>query len=343
MKARATATSRQQARPQPEPYTGKGDEGRDYTQDILAFLHENHGRVRQDAQGDHYYQGVSTISLHLLLRSALPPKELLWQWYRYFEEERGESVYISLPPHRDEDFLQVLRACGFLWNPQAVQDSGLVFLQRHRDEVFIAVEDFLGMRIDAFHTMHDEDLRRLLSPINTWSEQHVQKLVKSYQLSGLTLEQRQSVYSLFSSDYLRATARNLMDQTKREHFWKAPPPELEELKSRFNAMARMLMQDAQRLGVYVGRQEWVRRQQRGRRGDETPRGAGARSSTGGRTVSVVEAAHFATLGLSPAATLPQVKSAYREQVKQHHPDFGGTVQQFLRLQEAYEYLISHVL
>ena len=38
----------------------------------------------------------------------------------------------------------------------------------------------------------------------------------------------------------------------------------------------------------------------------------------------------------------EVKTAYRDMVKQHHPDQGGSVQDFLHLQEAYEYLLTHV-
>ena len=42
------------------------------------------------------------------------------------------------------------------------------------------------------------------------------------------------------------------------------------------------------------------------------------------------------LGLSPTATLEEVERAYRELVKQAHPDRGGNVEQFKRLQAIYE-------
>jgi curved DNA-binding protein CbpA len=42
------------------------------------------------------------------------------------------------------------------------------------------------------------------------------------------------------------------------------------------------------------------------------------------------------------ATVADVKAAYRERVKQFHPDQGGTVQDSLRVQEAYEHLLTEV-
>ncbi|NIP73892.1 MAG: hypothetical protein GWO16_13055, partial [Gammaproteobacteria bacterium] len=59
-----------------------------------------HGKVRRDDLGDYYYENVSTISLHFLLSADLPPKEVLWAWYDYFDRERSESIYQTLPPLR---------------------------------------------------------------------------------------------------------------------------------------------------------------------------------------------------------------------------------------------------
>ena len=42
------------------------------------------------------------------------------------------------------------------------------------------------------------------------------------------------------------------------------------------------------------------------------------------------------LGLAPTATLDDVERAYRELAKQAHPDRGGNVEQFKRLQAIYE-------
>jgi hypothetical protein len=44
---------------------------------------------------------------------------------------------------------------------------------------------------------------------------------------------------------------------------------------------------------------------------------------------------FATLGLDPSASLAEVKAAYRERVKEAHPDHGGDQEEFRRLREAY--------
>ena len=80
---------------------------RDYTSDILAFLRETHGNIRRDAAGDYYYNSVSTISLHFLLQSSLPAQEVLWRWYLHFDRGRSESIYQTLPPQRDEEFLDI--------------------------------------------------------------------------------------------------------------------------------------------------------------------------------------------------------------------------------------------
>lgn len=42
------------------------------------------------------------------------------------------------------------------------------------------------------------------------------------------------------------------------------------------------------------------------------------------------------LGLVPPCTREDVKQAYLLKVKEHHPDHGGSQQQFLKIQEAYE-------
>ena len=45
---------------------------------------------------------------------------------------------------------------------------------------------------------------------------------------------------------------------------------------------------------------------------------------------------FSHLGLAPACTTAEVKAAYRRLVKRVHPDQGGSHDEFLRLQAAYE-------
>ncbi|WP_435195589.1 DnaJ domain-containing protein [Natronomonas sp. EA1] len=44
---------------------------------------------------------------------------------------------------------------------------------------------------------------------------------------------------------------------------------------------------------------------------------------------------FAVLGLPPSADEGAVKSAYRERVKEVHPDHGGSKEEFARVREAY--------
>lgn len=47
---------------------------------------------------------------------------------------------------------------------------------------------------------------------------------------------------------------------------------------------------------------------------------------------------YRTLGLSPDADDAEIKSAYREKVKETHPDRGGSEEQFRRVTRAYERL-----
>lgn len=46
-------------------------------------------------------------------------------------------------------------------------------------------------------------------------------------------------------------------------------------------------------------------------------------------------AAFAVLGVPQGATLPEVKQAYREKVKEVHPDHGGDREEFQQVREAY--------
>lgn len=52
------------------------------------------------------------------------------------------------------------------------------------------------------------------------------------------------------------------------------------------------------------------------------------------------AAALQILGLSPGASLREVKAAHRRLVKRHHPDVGGEVDTFRRIDAAYRQLIS---
>jgi DnaJ-domain-containing protein 1 len=319
---------------------------RDYTSDILAFLRETHGNIRRDAAGDYYYNSVSTISLHFLLQSSLPAQEILWRWYLHFDRGRSESIYQTLPPQRDEEFLDILDACAFKWNRDLVRQSGLVFLAEHRAEVYLALEEVLAMRMDAYRTLSEAELRAALTPKLTWSEVHLRRLVRQVQTQPLSPDQRHALYGLFESDYVRATARHLMDEAANDAFWKQTPPELEGLALHFAAFSRMLVESARRLGVFVTRQQFEGAHAfQGDGGRSRARAGGSNGRPAGDPGEARRAAaesHFAALGLLPGATLADVKAAYRERVKQYHPDQGGTVQDFLRVQEAYETLLTEV-
>lgn len=321
---------------------------KDYTPEIIEFLRSVHGNIRTDDHGDYYYGKVSTISLHFLLNSSLPAKEVLWGWYDYFDRERSESIYQTLPPFQDEAFLRIMEGCAFSWHPDAVRDSGLVFLSRHRKEIYLGLEDSLTRRLESHHGMETEALKKWLTPHNTWSESHLRRQIRQLKTRPLAREERQEIYARLESDYLRATARQLMDEAAGEAFWKKPPPELESLRARFNALTATFREISIQLGVYVTKEAYERsgwREQGGDRQRRRKRGAGDRRdyqkhyrAPGGSSVMD----HFEMLGLPPTATLEQVKTAYREKVKEHHPDQGGTVAEFLQLQEAYEYLLTEV-
>lgn len=52
--------------------------------------------------------------------------------------------------------------------------------------------------------------------------------------------------------------------------------------------------------------------------------------------------YYKALGLSEDATFQEIKGAYLKQVKRHHPDMGGDVQRFKKIQEAYEVLVRGI-
>ena len=62
--------------------------------------------------------------------------------------------------------------------------------------------------------------------------------------------------------------------------------------------------------------------------------------SGAATTRSVTAA-FSRLGLHPTADTDEVKAAYRERVKEVHPDHGGDGEEFRRLQEAYTTAKEH--
>jgi len=58
------------------------------------------------------------------------------------------------------------------------------------------------------------------------------------------------------------------------------------------------------------------------------------------------AGYYGILGLTPDATLADVKKAYRKLARQHHPDRNNAdpraIDRFRRITEAYEYLSAHL-
>lgn len=71
---------------------------------------------------------------------------------------------------------------------------------------------------------------------------------------------------------------------------------------------------------------------------ETPAVGGAEAAA---DVPAPVADAFAELGLAPDATAEEVRSAYRERVKQVHPDQGGDRESFKRVREAYATARTH--
>lgn len=57
--------------------------------------------------------------------------------------------------------------------------------------------------------------------------------------------------------------------------------------------------------------------------------------------SNVKAEYFKVLGISTNSTKQEIKNAYRKLIIVHHPDKGGDAKQFIRIQEAYNYLINN--
>ncbi|QPK90830.1 DnaJ domain-containing protein [Bacillus velezensis] len=47
-------------------------------------------------------------------------------------------------------------------------------------------------------------------------------------------------------------------------------------------------------------------------------------------------------GLTSPYTKSELKSAYKNLAKKHHPDMGGDSQKFIEINKAYEYLLKRI-
>ena len=50
---------------------------------------------------------------------------------------------------------------------------------------------------------------------------------------------------------------------------------------------------------------------------------------------------FNILGLKLGASQELIKKAYRQLVKQHHPDLGGSAEEFRKINDAYQLLMRN--
>ncbi|WP_123621213.1 J domain-containing protein [Halorubrum sp. CSM-61] len=106
-----------------------------------------------------------------------------------------------------------------------------------------------------------------------------------------------------------------------------------------------------RLPFDVTEPDWARggRSQRAGRSGRTSRRVGGAGRAAGRTARAATAggrdpvaAAFAELDVATDADAAEVKRAYRERVKETHPDQGGDEEAFRRVREAYATARNHV-
>lgn len=87
------------------------------------------------------------------------------------------------------------------------------------------------------------------------------------------------------------------------------------------------------------REAWERRQREARAGDRAGRRRSRREAGGPQpSPSISKAEAYRRLGVEPGADESAVRRAYREKVKDVHPDRGGDEETFKKVTEAYETL-----
>ncbi len=340
---------------------------KDYTPQLLNFLNDIHGQVRQDDQGDYHYANVSTISLHFLLQSGIPGKELLWHWHQYFDQEHGESIYSTLSPMEDERFLSILERCDFHWKRDAIKESGLLFLEQHKHTVHLALTEFISMRIDGLWTQTESELSKQLNGYRS-TEKCLDNIIDGMQTSPLAPAQRLALYEILPSPYICATAKAMLESATTPKFWKNQSVAFAPLEKRLVRLKRELRNAAMRMGVYCSVEEFEQRrqqeeerkrqeQQRNRMRQEEERRRQARKQEAWQRTHRQKAhpknqqrttdpylrrviKELELLGLVGNVSLEEVKQAYRQKAKALHPDQGGDVAAFLRLQQAYEFVLA---
>ena len=50
--------------------------------------------------------------------------------------------------------------------------------------------------------------------------------------------------------------------------------------------------------------------------------------------------YYEVLGVGKSTSAQDIKKAYRRLVKQHHPDLGGSTEDFHKISEAYQFLME---
>lgn len=73
---------------------------------------------------------------------------------------------------------------------------------------------------------------------------------------------------------------------------------------------------------------------------EAPKPSQAREPEKNKKIDLVKL-HLKTLGLRSNSTLEQLQYKFRNLAKKHHPDKGGSKEEFQKISQAYHWLIDH--